>query len=86
MRVETNQLVCPQKLFLLTCEGLPDLPYDIPLAQQGRLSVRSATGERFIRSRRYTWRGTRVTYHVNRDGESYTLVDLNRAGVAWWKL
>jgi aspartyl-tRNA(Asn)/glutamyl-tRNA(Gln) amidotransferase subunit B len=68
----------------------PDLPkgyqisqYEYPLAQHGRLRIQTSQGERDIRIRRvHLEEDTGKLTHVNSGGESYSLVDLNRAGVA----
>ena len=67
----------------------PDLPkgyqisqYEFPLAVNGRLVVDTAAGERIIRIRRaHLEEDTGKLTHVNENGEDYSLVDLNRAGV-----
>jgi len=67
----------------------PDLPkgyqisqYEYPLAEHGILRVPTAQGERPIRIRRvHLEEDTGKLTHVTRDNESYSLVDLNRAGV-----
>ncbi len=67
----------------------PDLPkgyqisqYEYPLAEHGILRVPTAQGERPIRIRRvHLEEDTGKLTHVTRDNESFSLVDLNRAGV-----
>lgn len=73
----------------------PDLPkgyqisqYEQPLAINGSLAVQTSQGERLIRVRRvHIEEDTGKLTHVNEinedgSGEAYSLVDLNRAGVA----
>jgi len=70
----------------------PDLPkgyqisqYEQPLAVNGRLKIHTSQGERTIRIRRvHLEEDTGKLTHVNGDdpeSESYSLVDLNRAGI-----
>lgn len=67
----------------------PDLPkgyqisqYEQPLAEHGRLVIHTSQGERTIRVlRAHMEEDTGKLTHVARDGQSFSLVDLNRAGV-----
>jgi aspartyl-tRNA(Asn)/glutamyl-tRNA(Gln) amidotransferase subunit B len=67
----------------------PDLPkgyqisqYEQPLARNGRLAILTSAGEREIRIRRvHLEEDTGKLTHVYREEASYSLVDLNRAGV-----
>ncbi len=67
----------------------PDLPkgyqisqYEQPLARNGRLRVATQAGERVFRIRRvHIEEDTGKLTHVHQNGETYSLVDLNRAGV-----
>jgi aspartyl-tRNA(Asn)/glutamyl-tRNA(Gln) amidotransferase subunit B len=67
----------------------PDLPkgyqitqFEFPLAINGRLVIRTNKGEKVINVRRvHMEEDTGKLTHVQREQESYSLVDLNRAGV-----
>lgn len=68
----------------------PDLPkgyqisqYENPLAGHGRLVIDTAAGERLVRVRRvHLEEDAGKLTHVEKDGQAYSLVDLNRAGIA----
>jgi len=78
----------------------PDLPkgyqisqYESPLATGGKLVIRLADGEQLIRVRRvHLEEDTGKLSHIERDGEAFSLVDLNqgiaailRGGSALWR-
>jgi len=67
----------------------PDLPkgyqisqYEQPLARLGRLAIQTSEGEKVVRIRRvHLEEDTGKLTHVSQEDGSYSLVDLNRAGV-----
>lgn len=67
----------------------PDLPkgyqisqYEQPLARNGQLTILMPSGPREIRIRRvHLEEDTGKLTHITNDGENYSLVDLNRAGI-----
>jgi aspartyl-tRNA(Asn)/glutamyl-tRNA(Gln) amidotransferase subunit B len=68
----------------------PDLPkgyqisqYQYPLAQEGKVFIRTTAGNRWVRINRVHMEedAGKLTHVTAEDGDRYSLVDLNRAGV-----
>ncbi len=84
-----NCQIAPVSIFARKNYFYPDLPkgyqisqYEYPLATDGYMRIRTSQGEKTIRVRRaHLEEDTGKLTHVDEHGQSYSLVDLNRAGV-----
>jgi len=81
--------ILPVSIFARKNYFYPDLPkgyqisqYEQPLARNGRLVVYTSAGEETVRIRRvHLEEDTGKLTHRNQEGQAYSLVDLNRAGI-----
>jgi aspartyl-tRNA(Asn)/glutamyl-tRNA(Gln) amidotransferase subunit B len=81
--------IAPQSIFARKNYFYPDLPkgyqisqYEQPLARNGQLKIRTAQGEQVVRIRRvHLEEDTGKLTHIDKAGQSFSLIDLNRAGI-----
>ena len=84
-----NCTILPTSIFARKNYFYPDLPkgyqisqYEQPIAVNGLLPIETANGWRNVRVRRvHLEEDTGKLTHVDKNGQEYSLVDLNRAGV-----